>query len=1076
VNPTTLAAPLAPHPLLASGEPRALLRRLATWLLLGLMSLWLAACGGGGGSDTSQVAIPGITSAPGSASVSAGQSVTLSVSATGGGVLAYQWRRNDADIAGATSASYTFTATVADGGARYSVTVSNAAGSVTSAVVTLTVNEAPTPPGIGSGPLATSVTEGQTATFNVEATGTAPLAYQWRKNAVDIPGATAASYTTPATTLADDGALFSVTVTNAAGNAPSAAVVLTVTPLPTAVAITTQPQARTVNEGQTATFTVAATGTAPLAYQWKKDGVDILAATTASYTTPALTLADSGTRYSVVVSNPVGPVASTDAVLTVSPRVIAPAITAQPQNVNVTAPNGASFSVTATGSAPLSYQWKRNGADIAGATASTLTLASTSTADSGAQFRVTVSNAAGTATSDPATLTVGAATVPPSITNGPAAATVTAPAPATFSVTATGTPPFSYQWRKNGVAVAGATSASYTTPATSVADSGSLFSVVVSNAAGSSGPSADALLTVNAAPTPVSITTQPADTTATAGQTATFSVVASGSGPLAYQWRKNGVAITGATAASYTTPALVAGDNNALYTVVVSNGTPSSVTSSAARLTVAALVAPSITVQPANVSALNDAAASFSVTATGTAPLAYQWRKNGTPITGATSAVYTIPAVSFYEDGAAYTVVVSNAAATSATSAAANLTVTLPPSTVSQLSAGRTYSVVRRSDGTVFSWSDWDSIYAAENYLASVGVTTLPAGGAAVRAKNVDGTPILNATAIAAGATHTLAVRADATAWAWGYVGIYTSTGVCPLGDGVCVSRAFPVQVKSGSGAPFTNVSALAAGEYFSVALKTDGSVWAWGYNAMGQLGTGDTTPALNPVAVRAAAGGTLSGITQVAAGNTFVLALKTDGTVLAWGENNVGQLGDGSPSAYSALPRQVETAPGVPLGGVVAVAAGNGHSVALRSDGSVYAWGYNGNGALSDGTVVNRSRAVQVRDALGNTLSGITQVAAGDEVSVYLKNDGTVLAAGRNDVGQLGDNTLAANQVNAVFVRDAANNVFGSVTSIATSWQHTLVKRSDGSVWAWGLNNSRQLGDTTNVNRRNPVAVPAGS
>jgi len=1075
VNPNLLVAPLAPPSLLtATGGCMAPLWRWFGWLLLGLLSLAVAACGGGGGDgDTATVTIPSIASAPGSASVNAGQSVTFTVSAGGSGPLAYQWKKNDADVAGATAASYTFTATVADGGARFSVTVSNAAGSVTSAVATLTVNAAPVPPGIGSGPLATSVTEGQPAIFTVEATGTAPLTFQWRKNAVDIPGATAARYTTPATTLADDGALFSVVVTNAAGNAPSAAVALTVTPLPTPVAITTQPQASTVNEGQTATFSVAATGTAPLAYQWKKNGVDILGATLASYTTPALVLADSGTRYSVEVNNPVGPLASAEAVLTVSPLVIAPTITAQPQNVNVTAPNGASFSVSATGSTPLSYQWKKNGADIAGANASTLTLASTSTADSGAQFRVAVSNAAGTAISDPATLTVGAAAVPPSITANPATATVTAPATATFNVTVTGTPPFSYQWRRNGAAITGATGASYTTPATTVADNGALISVVVNNAAGSSAPSTDALLTVNAAPTPVAITTQPVDTTATAGQTASFSVVASGSGPLTYQWRKNGNPITGATSAGYTTPALTVADNSALYSVVVSNTIPTTVTSASARLTVAALVAPSITTQPADVSALNGSAVSFSVTASGTAPLAYQWRKNGTPITGATSAVYTIPAVSFYEDGAAYTVVVSNAASSSATSAAGTLTVTLPPSTVSQLSAGQYFSVALRSDGTVFSWQDWSSTQV-DNYNAGVGLVSLPAG-AAIRLKNADGTPVLNGLAVSAGTTHTALLRRDGTVWTWGYNST-ESSGYCPIGDGACTSVAIPTQVKDPSGVPFTGVSSVAAGAYFNIALKTDGSVWAWGYNALGQLGTGNQVPTRNPVPVRAAAGGGLGGITAIAAGAEHALALKNDGTVLAWGENNVGQLGDGAPSTYSALPRQVETAPGVPLSGVIAVAAGQNHSVALRSDGSVYAWGFNANGALSDGTLTFRSRAVQVRDALGNVLSGITQIAAGAQVSIYLNSDGTVLAAGANDVGQLGDNTTATQQVNAVFVRDAANNVFTGVTSIASSWRHTLVKRSDGSVWAWGLNSSRQLGDTTNVNRRNPVAVPAGS
>ena len=139
----------------------------------------------------------------------------------------------------------------------------------------------------------------------------------------------------------------------------------------------------------------------------------------------------------------------------------------------------------------------------------------------------------------------------------------------------------SYQWRKNGVNIAGATSASYTTPATTAADNGSLFSVVVSNSAGSV-TSNNATLTVK---TPPTITTQPANKTVTVGRTAKFSVTATGTTPLSYQWRKNGATIAGATKASYTTPATTLADNGALFAVTVSNSA-GSVTSNNATLTV----------------------------------------------------------------------------------------------------------------------------------------------------------------------------------------------------------------------------------------------------------------------------------------------------------------------------------------------------------------------------------------------------------------------------------------------------------------------------------------------------------
>src|SRR5437016_6175917 len=170
--------------------------------------------------------------------------------------------------------------------------------------------------------------------------------------------------------------------------------------------------------------------------------------------------------------------------LTVNAAPVAPTITTPPANQTVTAGQTASFSVVAAGTAPLSYQWQKNGANIAGATSSSYTTPATTTADSGSTFRVVVTNTAGTVTSTAATLTVNAAPVAPTITTPPANQTVTAGQTASFSVVAAGTAPLSYQWQKNGGNIAGATSSSYTTPATTTADNGSTFRVVVTNTAG----------------------------------------------------------------------------------------------------------------------------------------------------------------------------------------------------------------------------------------------------------------------------------------------------------------------------------------------------------------------------------------------------------------------------------------------------------------------------------------------------------------------------------------------------------------------------------------------------------------
>jgi len=177
-----------------------------------------------------------------------------------------------------------------------------------------------TAPTISAQPTAQSVQAGATATFTVTASGTTPLAYQWSKGGTTITGATSASYTTPATTMADSGSSFTVTISNSAGSVTSSAALLTVTPV--APTITTQPASQTAYVGATATFSVIAAGTAPLTYQWSLGGTAIPGATSASYTTAALALTDSGSSYSVKVSNAGGSITSSSATLTVQPAPV----------------------------------------------------------------------------------------------------------------------------------------------------------------------------------------------------------------------------------------------------------------------------------------------------------------------------------------------------------------------------------------------------------------------------------------------------------------------------------------------------------------------------------------------------------------------------------------------------------------------------------------------------------------------------------------------------------------------------------------------------------------------------------
>ena len=265
-----------------------------------------------------------------------------------------------------------------------------------------------------------------------------------------------------------------------------------------APSITAQPANQTVTVGQTATFSVTVAGTTPFSYQWQKGTTAISGASSASYTTAPTTTADSGSQFSVVVTNAIGNATSNAATLTVNGAAGAPSITAQPANQTVTAGQTATFSVTVAGTTPFSYQWQKGATAISGATSASYTTAPTTTADNRSQFSVVVSNAIGNATSNAATLTVNGAAAAPSITAQPTNQTVTAGQTATFSVTVAGTTPFNYQWQKGATAISGATSASYTTAPTTTADNGSQFSVVVTNAIGKATSNA-ATLTVNAA-------------------------------------------------------------------------------------------------------------------------------------------------------------------------------------------------------------------------------------------------------------------------------------------------------------------------------------------------------------------------------------------------------------------------------------------------------------------------------------------------------------------------------------------------------------------------------------------------
>jgi pectate lyase/pectin methylesterase-like acyl-CoA thioesterase len=339
--------------------------------------------------------------------------------------------------------------------------------------------------------------------------------------------------------------------------------------------ITAQPVGKTTIEGDNVILTAAASGSAPLALQWSRNGAPIAGATGPTLTLDNVRVADSG-GYVFTATNPSGSVASD--VATVIVNLAPPVITTQPRSQTILVGEPVNFTVAASGSAPFTYQWRKNGANIAGATAPSFSIASLRLSDSGA-YTVVVTNGAGSVASDTARLIVTTTPVPPSIISQPAPITVVAGAQAQFAVTAEGSSPLSFQWRKDGVAIPGATNATYTIASASADDAGS-YTVTVTNTAG--GATSDpAALTVIAPP---SIVAAPASQIVNAGATAMFSVVASGAPPLSYQWRKNGANIPSATTDTLTLNNAQAADA-ADYSVIVSNAA-GSVTSPVATLTV----------------------------------------------------------------------------------------------------------------------------------------------------------------------------------------------------------------------------------------------------------------------------------------------------------------------------------------------------------------------------------------------------------------------------------------------------------------------------------------------------------
>jgi alpha-tubulin suppressor-like RCC1 family protein len=288
-------------------------------------------------------------------------------------------------------------------------------------------------------------------------------------------------------------------------------------------------------------------------------------------------------------------------------------------------------------------------------------------------------------------------------------------------------------------------------------------------------------------------------------------------------------------------------------------------------------------------------------------------------------------------------------------------------------------------------------------------------------------------------ATPGAANAATGVPYAWG------DNALGQLGNGTTVDHLAPQPVNVPA-----DVTAMEGGRGHVLALRAGGTVLAWGANGMGQIGDGTTTN--RPTAVPVSG---LTGVVQVATGHYHSLALLADGSVRAWGFNSLGQLGDGT-TTNRRTP--------VPVSGltqVVAVAGGRDMSYALRADGTVWAWGQNTLGQLGDGTTTNRLTPVRV-----GSLTSVVAIAGGRDHGLAVRSDGTVWAWGHNGYGQVGDGTTT-NRLMPVQVGGVSG-----VVDVTAGAHHSLALRADGTVWSWGRNNLGQLGDGTTTQRRSPVPV----
>ncbi|MDD5075423.1 MAG: DUF4215 domain-containing protein, partial [Candidatus Peribacteraceae bacterium] len=327
---------------------------------------------------------------------------------------------------------------------------------------------------------------------------------------------------------------------------------------------------------------------------------------------------------------------------------------------------------------------------------------------------------------------------------------------------------------------------------------------------------------------------------------------------------------------------------------------------------------------------------------------------------------------------------------------------------------------------------------------------------------------------VAAGMNHNLAIGSDGGVYAWG------SNYGCVLGNNICSASEqyyetpYVRVVGIGGGGYFSEAKAVSVGKDFSLALNNGGNVYAWGVNFAYQLGNGTTNISGQPVQVKGVGGqGNLTNIAAISAGDHYSLALGNDGFVYAWGYNGYGQYGDGT-IADSTTPVRVKGVGGQGyLANIVAISAGYGHSLAIDSSGNVYAWGLNEKGQLGTGTTTNSTTPVRVKGVGGGgNLTGIAAISAGYDHSLALDTNGGVFAWGKNESGELGNGTTT-NSATPVRVKgESGQGYLTGMREIVASKGFSLALNNSGFAYGWGENSGGQLLDGTGTNRSLPAPL----